>query len=61
MSKTRYVFLLLVVIGAAGLTLWVAWLAFGAGRLDGATAGALLPLILLATIALRALTGARGE
>jgi hypothetical protein len=61
MSKTRFFFLLSVVIGAAGLTLWVAWLALGAGQLNGATAGALLPLVLLASIALRALTRANGK
>ncbi len=61
MSKTRFIFLLVLVIGSAGLTIWIAWMAFAAGQLNGGTLGALLPLVMLASVGLRALVGARKE
>ncbi|NRP11799.1 hypothetical protein XMM379_002807 [Aliiroseovarius sp. xm-m-379] len=55
MSKLRYLFLLALVISAGGLTVLVAGLAASSGKLDGQTAMAVLPLIMLASIAFRAL------
>lgn len=55
MSRAKFVFLLALVIGAAGLSIWVAVLAAEAGALDAKVASALLPLLLLAGVALRAL------
>ncbi|MDU8926820.1 hypothetical protein RXV86_05450 [Alisedimentitalea sp. MJ-SS2] len=51
----RFVMLLSLVIAAAGLTIWVVVLAARADQLNGATLSALLPLVLLASLALRAL------
>lgn len=55
MSKLRYFFLLTLVISAGGLTIFVAGLAASSGNLNGQTAMALMPLVLLVTIAWRAL------
>ncbi len=59
MSRGKYVFLLALVIGAAGLSIWVAWLAARAGALDGDVLRALVPLVILASLALRALRKGR--
>ncbi|WP_432450247.1 hypothetical protein [Aliiroseovarius marinus] len=56
MSKTRFIFLITLVILAGGLTVAVGAMAAAAGKLDGQVAMALLPLVMLASIALRALT-----
>ncbi|WP_424943002.1 hypothetical protein [Aliiroseovarius crassostreae] len=55
MSKLRYVFLLALVISAGGLTILVAGMAASSGNLNGQTAMALMPLLLLVTVAWRAL------
>ena len=55
MSRGKFIFLLALVIGAAGASIWVAVLAAEAGALDGNVARALLPLLLLAGVAVRAL------
>ena len=51
----RHIILLSLVIGAAGLTIWVVVLAARADQLNGTTLSTLLPLVLLASLALRAL------
>lgn len=55
MSKTRFVFLLTLVIGSAGLSIYVAYLAMRAEALDGTIFRAILPLLLLGSIAVRLL------
>ncbi|MDA5094952.1 hypothetical protein O2N63_12735 [Aliiroseovarius sp. KMU-50] len=55
MDKIRYILLLGLVISAGGLTVLVAGLAAANGKLNGRTAMVLLPLVMLASIALRAL------
>lgn len=57
MSKTRFFFLIALVILSAGLTILVAAMAMASGKLDGQVAMALLPLLMLASIAVRALSG----
>ncbi|MCK0143514.1 hypothetical protein [Aliiroseovarius sp. F20344] len=57
MSKTRFIFLIALVILSAGLTVLVAGWAAASGKLDGQVAMALLPLVMLASIAWRALSG----
>ncbi|UWQ15696.1 hypothetical protein K3556_07455 [Aliiroseovarius sp. M344] len=57
MSKTRFFFLITLVIVCGGLTVLVAGLAVNSGKLDGQVAMALLPLVMLASIAIRALSG----
>ncbi|MDQ2088454.1 hypothetical protein [Marimonas arenosa] len=57
----RYLTLLSLVIAAAGATIWVVVLAARAGQLNGATLGTLLPLVLLASLALRALRRDQGD
>lgn len=59
MPTARYLFLLLLVIAAGGATVWVGWAAVRAGQLDGQVMMAVLPLVMLAGIAWRALTGNR--
>jgi|GEM_PF-1806816 len=59
MPTARYLFLLLLVIAAGGATVWVGWAAARAGQLDGQVMMAVLPLVMLAGIAWRALTGNR--
>ena len=59
MPTARFVFLLLLVIAAGGATVWVGWAAAEAGKLDGQVMMALLPLVMLLSIAFRALTGNR--
>ncbi len=59
MPPVRFLLLLLLVIAAAGATVWVGWMAAQAGKLDGQVMMALLPLVMLLSIALRALTGKR--
>lgn len=61
MSHLKFILLLVLVIGSAGLSIWVGALAFNAGALDGAVLRALVPLLLLGSIALRLLLKARGE
>jgi len=56
MSKTRFAFLIVVVIACAGLTVWVASLAALSGKLNGQILMALMPLAMLAAIAIRALS-----
>jgi hypothetical protein len=51
----RKFLLVTLLAGSVGVTLLVIVLAARAGRLDGAVAGSLLPLALLASLALRAL------
>ena len=55
MSKTRFAFLLALVIGSAGLSIYIAFLAMQEEALDGSIFRAILPLLLLASIALRSL------
>ncbi|WP_371168780.1 hypothetical protein [Aliiroseovarius sp. 2305UL8-7] len=57
MSKTKFVLLITLVILAGGLTVLVAGLAAVSGKLDGQVAMAILPLVMLASIAIRGLTG----
>lgn len=59
MSAARFILLLLLVITAGGATVWIGWAAARAGRLDGQALMAMLPLVMLLSIALRALTGNR--
>lgn len=59
MPIARYVFLLLLVILAGGATVWVGWAAAAAGKLDGQVLMAMMPLVMLAALAWRALTGKR--
>ncbi|TQV69324.1 hypothetical protein [Aliiroseovarius halocynthiae] len=61
MSKTRFIFLITMVILAGGLTVAVAGWAASAGQLNGQVAMALLPLVMLASIAWRALTAERDK
>lgn len=61
MSKTRFIFLIALVILCGGLTVLVAGLAAASGKLDGQVAMALLPLVTLAAIAWRALIGQTGK
>lgn len=61
MSKTRFIFLITMVILAGGLTVLVAGWAAAAGQLNGQVAMALLPLVMLASIAWRALSAGRGD
>ncbi len=55
MPVFRYVFLLALVILAGGGTIWVAYAAATSGQLNSQTLMALMPLLMLATIAARAL------
>ncbi len=57
MSKTRFILLIALVILSGGLTIFVASLAMATGKLDGQVAMAVMPLVILASIALRALSG----
>jgi len=59
MPTARFLFLLLLVIAAGGATIWVGWAATSAGQLDGRVMMAMLPLVMLLSIAWRALTGKR--
>ncbi|MCK8462389.1 hypothetical protein MUY35_00820 [Aliiroseovarius sp. S1339] len=61
MSKTRFFFLITLVILAGGLTVLIASLAVASGKLDGQVAMALLPLVMLASIGIRALSGRNGQ
>lgn len=55
MSKTRFAFLILLVLIAGGLTVLVAGLAVSSGKMDGQTAMSLMPLLLLLSVAIKAL------
>ncbi len=57
MSKTRFTVLLLMVILCAAGTIWVGAMAAQTGKLDRQVFTALLPLILLGTLAWRRLRG----
>jgi len=59
MPRARFLFLLILVIAAGGATVWIGWAAARAGQLDGQVLMAMLPLVMLLSIALRALTGKR--
>ena len=59
MPIARYLFLLFLVILAGGATVWVGWAAARAGQLDGQVLMAMMPLVMLAALAWRALTGKR--
>ncbi len=61
MSPIKFIFLLALVIFSAGISLWVAYLALEAGSFDGAVWRALLPLLLLGSLALRLLLKGRSE
>lgn len=61
MPDMRFALLLAVVIGAAGLSVWVAAAAAQAGSFDRTTLGAVLPLLLLASVAFRALKRRRDK
>ncbi len=61
MSKMRFIFLISMVILAGGLTVLVAGWAATAGQLNGQLAMALLPLVMLASIAWRALSAGRDD
>ena len=61
MSRGKFVFLLALVIGAAGLSIWVVVLAMRADALDGGVLRALVPLLLLASVALQALRKSRDK
>ena len=60
MPPIRFFFLLFLVIAAGGGTVWVAWAAAQAGRLDGQTMMAVMPLLMLAALAWRGLKS-RGD
>lgn len=59
MPMLRFLLLLFLVIAAAGATVWVGWAAARAGRLDGQVMMSVMPLVMLAALAWRALTGKR--
>ena len=61
MSRGKFAFLLALVIGAAGLSIWVVYLAMRADALDGSVLRALLPLVILAIVGLRALRKGSSE
>lgn len=61
MPPLKFALLLALVIGAAGLSIWVAVLAIRAEQLDGATLRALIPLVMVAAIAARALMRGRAK
>ena len=61
MSPVKFALLLALVIGSAGLSVWVAVLAIRAEQLDGATRRALIPLVMLAAITARALIRGRAK
>lgn len=61
MSKLKFTMLLVLVIGAAGISIWVGYLALQASAFDGSVFRALVPLLLLGSIALRLLLKARSE
>ncbi|MHA6267935.1 hypothetical protein ACXYMP_13800 [Aliiroseovarius sp. CAU 1755] len=56
MSTTRFILLVTLVILSGGLTVLVAGMASASGKLDGQIAMAVLPLVMLASIAWRALS-----
>jgi len=60
MPIARYIFLLFLVIAAAGATIWIGFAAARSGHLDGQVMRAEIPLLMLAAIAWRALTN-RGD
>ncbi len=59
MPAARFIFLLALVLAAGGATVWIGWAAARAGQLDGQVLMTMLPLVMLLSIALRALTGNR--
>ena len=59
MPPVRSLLLILLVIAAGGATVWVGWMAAEAGRLDRQVIMAMVPLVMLLSVALRALTGNR--
>ena len=59
MPIARYLFLLFLVILAGGATVWVGWAAARAGQLNGQVLMAMMPLVMVAALAWRALTGKR--
>ncbi len=61
MSKLKFTILLALVIGSAGISILVAYMALQADALDGAVGRAVLPLLLLGSIALRLLLKARSQ
>ena len=61
MSRTRFIFLLSLVIGSAGISIWVVYLAARANALDGSLFRPLLPLLLLGSLGIRLLLNGRKE
>ena len=59
MPPIRFLLLLFLVIAAGAATVWVGFAAAQAGQLDGQVMMAVMPLVMLAAIAWRALTGKR--
>ena len=59
MPVARYLLLLFLVILAGGATVWLGWAAASAGQLDGQVLMAMMPLVMVAALAWRALTGKR--
>lgn len=57
MAHARFLMLLFLVIAAGGATVWVGWAAASAGRLDGQVMMAVMPLVMLAALALQRLRG----
>ncbi len=59
MSWGKFAFLLALILGAAGLSVWVVFLAVRADALGGSVFRALVPLLILASVAMRALRKGR--
>ena len=61
MSWGKFIFLLALVIATSGLSIWVTYLAIRADALDGTILRALVPLLILASVAIRALRKGRAK
>ncbi|HHL21869.1 MAG TPA: hypothetical protein ENJ52_10140 [Aliiroseovarius sp.] len=61
MPPMKFVLLLALVIGSAGLSIWVLVLAIESDHLDGTTLRAIIPLAMLAALAGRALARGRSR
>ncbi len=62
MPHMKLILLLVMVITAAGLTIWVGYLAMmQSGALDGHAWGAIVPLLLVVAMALRILLKGRSQ
>ncbi len=61
MSRIRFIFLLSLVIGSAGVSIWVVFLAIQSNAVDGSLFRPLVPLALLASLGVRLLMNRHKE